>query len=118
METARYAFENPRIQADNAAGVTIATNALQALDQHYPGWGWHVMVRGGVMMIRIPHVSQKWGMNTRLREFDHDATTLKKRVIFAAGEFLERARQKRGAWQGQRINPNQIEGVTSVRKAG
>ena len=108
----RYLFENHRIQADNANGLNLARWALSALDQHYPGWGWHVMVRGGVMMIRIPSASRTWGMNTRITEFDHDATTLKRRVINAAGEFLERAGKARAAWVGDRIT--HVEGAGRV----
>lgn len=108
---ALYPYESPRIQADNATGVNLGKSALDALETHYPGWGWHVMVRGGILMIRIPHVSGKWGMNTRLTEFDHDATTLKKRVIMAAGEFLERAGRRRGGWNGERIAA--VEGIPS-----
>lgn len=98
-----YAFDTDRIQADNANGFLLAKRAVEALDSHYPGWGWHAMVRGGVLMIRLPHVSGKWGMNTRLTEFDHDATAFKKRVINAGGEFLERAGRKRAGFGGERI---------------
>lgn len=107
-----YKFDTPRIKADNGVGFNLAKEALGALDVHYPGWGWTAMVRGGVLMIRIPTASQKWGMNTRITEFDHDATSFKKRVINAAGEFLERAGKKRAGYRGDRININAVDGVT------
>ena len=104
-----YAFDTIRVKADNANGYNLAREALNALDTHYPGFGWTAMVRGGVLMIRLPAFNAKWGMNTRITEFDHDATTLKKRVIMAGGEFLERARVRRAGFHGDAVK--QVEGV-------
>lgn len=102
-----YAFDSPRVKADNANGFNLGKEAIHTLDTYYPGWGWKAMVRQGVLMIRLP-VSDKWGMNTRITEFDHDATAFKKRVIMAAGEFLERAGQKIA---GKRDMIRAVEGI-------
>ena len=102
-----FAFDTTRVKSDNALGFNLGVDAINTLDTYYPGWGWTVMVRGGVLMIRLP-LSQKWGMNTRITEFDHDATRFKRRIIMAAGEFLERAAVARAA---KRAQIRHVEGI-------
>lgn len=76
---------------------------------HYPGHSWYVKVMGGGIHILNLDWSDKWGFWLRLREVNYDAAVLKRRAVMAAGEFLERARVKRGAKTEQAVH--HIEGI-------
>lgn len=79
-------------------GSPALANAVEAtLFSHYPGWMWTVEIPSGqdVLIIRNLDLDPrgKWCMMRRVSQLDvglHD-------VVIAAGEFLERAKKKRGA---------------------
>ena len=90
---------------DNALGENKAKEALETLNEAYPGYSWKVLYRGGVCFVQLLDRSLKgtWGMCVKVREFDHDAAIFKRKVKFAAGEFLERCNLKRGMNEGGKI---------------
>ncbi len=96
--------EGHRIES---ADEVLAKNAAETLNKHYPGhlWAVHVNSEGGVMIIKNYRISFLYGMVLHLKNLD---PTLK-RVISAAGEFLERARMARGRADGQ--SATSLEGV-------
>lgn len=88
-----------------------AKEALEILSEAYPGYSWRVKVRGGVCFIRLLDTNLRgaWGINLKLRNLDHDGAVFKRKVKFAAGEFLERCNLRRGINQGDKIR--RFEGV-------
>lgn len=84
------------ITADTPLEANLAKEVLSVLDEFYPGFSWHVLVRQGVMQIKNCSWSGTWGMVRKLKDVNYDAMVLKRDVIRAAGEFLERANVKRG----------------------
>jgi hypothetical protein len=77
---------------------TIAKNSLEALVRAYPGYSWFVEVRDGLLMIRNYAVDWRgrYCMVRKLGEVQHDYGALVREVVFAAGEYLERANLRRG----------------------
>jgi hypothetical protein len=94
---------------DTKAEAGEAENVLGLLCATYPGHPWAVMCRGGVIFIRHLQFPGNWGMNLRVKEADFSASFLKKKIIFLAGEFLERAGLARGRENGDEIVS--VEGV-------
>lgn len=90
---------------DNALGADKAKEALEILTEAYPGYSWSVLYRGGVCFVRLLSRELKgtWGMCVKVREFDHDAAVFKRKVKYAAGEFLERCALARGWNQGGKV---------------
>lgn len=84
------------VTADTELEKSLGKEVLSVLDQFYPGHLWHVLIRQGVMQIKNCSWSGKWGMVRKLKDVDYDAVVLKREIIRAAGEFLERANVKRG----------------------
>jgi hypothetical protein len=96
---------------DNDLGRNKAKEALEILAESYPGYSWKVDVKGGVCFVRLLDTRLKgaWGMNMKLRDCDHDAAVFKRKVKFAAGEFLERCSLRRGMNRGETIR--RFEGI-------
>lgn len=86
-----------------------ARDALDALNIAYPGHPWFVSVRGGTIRIRYLAFDAPYGMNLRFPEVNHDAAVLKRKIIYLAGEWLERAGLIRGRANGDEIAC--VEGV-------
>lgn len=91
----------------------IAKSIVHTLCESYPGHGWFVVIRGGVVHVKNLHWNDKWGMCLHYTQMKDDATERKKHVIRAAGEFLERARVKRGAKDETRVR--HIEGIPDAQ---
>lgn len=87
----------------------MAGEILRYLIDAYPGYGWFVLIRGGVVQVKIPDWSSVWGMALHYKAIASDAAERKRKVLNAAGEFLERARMKRGEHDGTPVKA--IEGV-------
>jgi hypothetical protein len=92
-------------EGGNSLANSEAHDIMTLLTQAYPGHPWAVRVDQGVIFIRYldPLLSGNWGMCIRKKDTDHDAAVLKKKVIMAAGEWLERAGLKRGRENGDEI---------------
>lgn len=87
-----------------------AKEIVDLISTVYPGHPWAVRCDKGFIFIRHLAFGSNWGMNLRVKEADHDAAVLKKKLVMLAGEWLERAGMKRG-----RYDPDQetyrVEGV-------
>lgn len=77
----------------------MARQMLHDLVQSYPGHDWHVLIRGGVVQVKIVDINPHWGMVLHYNAIKSDAMERKRDLLRSAGEFLERARLKRGAKQ-------------------
>lgn len=76
----------------------LAKNAADMLNRHYPGhlWAVHVNTEQGVLVIKNFAMSFRYGYILHLNKLDADL----KKVLRAGGEYLERAKMKRGHWNG------------------
>lgn len=81
----------------------MAMQMVQDLTRAYPGHAWFVVIRGGVVHIKDMDMHHDWGMCIHYSDIKADAADRKKQVLFAAGEFLERARKKAGKVEFQDI---------------
>ena len=76
---------------------------LEILCEVYPGHPWATRVAGGVVFIKHLELGSNWGMVKHFDDIKHDATSFKREIIMAAGEFLERANLVRGRANGDSI---------------
>lgn len=88
---------------------TMARQMISDLCQAYPGHPWFVTIRGGVVHVKNMDLPQNWGMCLHYTQMKDDATERKKQVVMAAGEYLERARLKRGAKTEEKATS--VEGI-------
>jgi hypothetical protein len=98
----------------------LAKEVLETLETYYPGWSWQVSVRGGVLTIKSGaaamymqgYVKQAASLcfAIHVKNILHDSQVRKRKVIWAAGEWLERLNQKRGAMTDDAQNIKSIEG--------
>ncbi len=81
---------------DDSGDMTLAKDICAVLDRHYPGYRWAVNVNseGGVVDILNTNISSTYGYRLMLKDVYADPG--RRLVILGAGEFLERARLKRG----------------------
>jgi hypothetical protein len=82
---------------------SMAMQMVQDLVSTYPGHSWSVVIRGGIVHIKDMDLHPDWGMALHYSQICADAKDRKKQVLFAAGEFLERARKKAGVVSFQDI---------------
>lgn len=84
------------VEADDDRDDAKAAEIARILVEAYPGHPWHVRVGKGVIVIKHLKMSNSWGMCKHYDRVTFDAGVLRKEIVFAAGEFLERARLRRG----------------------
>ncbi len=106
MERSYRAEPGHSVETDD---IMLAKRAADVLAQHYPGHIWAVNVNseGGVMVVKNYRMSFSYGMVIHLKTVYADPSL--KCVVRQAGEFLERARLKRGRFTGEL--PTHIEGL-------
>jgi hypothetical protein len=97
------------IDCQHERDLGLAEDVLGILVKNYPGYHWFVLIKGGIIQIKITNWASYWGMALPYSDVAHDATERARQVKRAAGEFLERANAKRGASTGDRVMA--IEGV-------
>jgi hypothetical protein len=89
---------NPIVtEAHTGGDLAMAKEIAIELGNAYPGHPFDVGVssRTGMVIIQHPALSRKYGVYIRMDEIDtHDA--LKKKAVWAGGEFLERHGLARG----------------------
>lgn len=90
-------------EGDTKAEEADSQKVLEILCEVYPGHPWATRVSGGIVFIKHLELGNNWGMVRKFSELKHDATTFKKEIIMAAGEFLERANLVRGRANGDAI---------------
>ena len=67
----------------------------------YPGYTWSIRIDGGMLIIKNLMISADWSMCRKFASIAHDAAKRKHDVVMAAGEFLECANMRRGAFEGE-----------------
>lgn len=82
----------------SASTLVMVKNIADTLERHYPGWLWAVSPdeRGGVVHIFSLRLSGKYGYLLHTNKIQDDTRCVAAKR--AAGEILERFRQKRGAY--------------------
>lgn len=100
-----YAEGDTESQAETAKKILF-----NILYPAYPGHPWWIRVGKGFIFIKHMDFPGNWGMILKTSEVDHDIAVLKRKIIMGAGEWLERANQKRGRYEdGQETV--RVEGV-------
>lgn len=102
-------------EAPNATDLPKCKEVAEILTATYPGHNWWVEINDGMLIMKSLKVSSNAGMVVPLRLFDGDAKRLKREVVMKAGEFLEAANLRRGAFQGE--NAKALEGMNGKQKA-
>lgn len=102
-------------EAKNPLDAATCKRTAEYLTAAYPGHSWYVEINDGMLIIKSMKVSGNAGMIVPLRRFDGDAERMKREVVMRAGEFLEAAHLKRGAFQGE--NATTLEGMPQGQKA-
>ena len=85
---------------DNTLVDAFAKQVAEVLVPVYPNHAWWIECRGGVLIIKHLEASGARGIIGMLRKLSmlpSDTTALRKELIRAAGELLERAGMPRGA---------------------
>lgn len=98
-----------RTESADPANLPMAKEIAEILVAAYPSHSWYVRIDGGLVIIKNLAISTQAGMVRHLTTLDHDAAARKRDVIRAAGEFLEAAHMRRGAYEGEAARV--LEGV-------
>ena len=101
--------------APRTADLPKCKEVAEILTATYPGHNWWVTINDGMLIMKSLKVTPNAGMVVPLRLFDSDAGRLKKEVVMKAGEFLEAAHLRRGAFMGE--NATVLEGMAAKQKA-
>jgi hypothetical protein len=102
---------NVIVEADQDRDDAKASEVMAILCEAYPGHPWHVRIGGGVIMIKHLKMSNGWGMCKHYDDVTFDAKVLKREIVFAAGEFLERANLRRGKADADLRITGKIDGI-------
>ena len=92
------------VDGDSPIAEQFAKEAAEALFNAYPNHSWWVECRGGILIIKhfmLSGLRGVIGMVRHMSALDGDAGKRKKDIINSAGELLERARLRRGAYNGE-----------------
>ncbi len=84
------------VEADDNRDDAKASEVMGILCEAYPGHPWHVRIGGGMIVIKHARLSTKWAFCRRYDSVTFDAKVLKRTIVMAAGEYLERAGLTRG----------------------
>lgn len=80
----------------------LAKRCADMLNRHFPGHLWAVNVNatetGGVVIIKNFSISFRYGYTLHIEKLDPEL----KKVLRAGGEILERAKMRRGYWNGEK----------------
>ena len=102
-------------EAKNPLDLATCKQIAEILTPTYPGHTWYVEINDGVLLIKSLKVATNAGFAVHMRRFDGDAERLRREVVMKAGEFLEAANLRRGAFQGE--NAKHLEGLPKGQKA-
>ena len=102
-------------EAKNPLDLAFCKKVAEILTPTYPGHTWYVEINDGMLIIKSMKVATNAGFMVPLRRFDGDEERLKREVVMKAGEFLEAAHLRRGAFQGE--NAKVLEGLPKGQKA-
>jgi hypothetical protein len=87
-----------------ANDLVLSKEIADTLHAHYPGHLWGVTVQGvhGVADIRNLMLDARYGYRLKIVK-EYSASNLKRRVILAGGEILERYKLDRGAYREDQV---------------
>lgn len=86
---------------DSKLADSFAKESAETLVAAYPNHSWWVECKGGVLVIKNFAISGTVGMLRHMSKLDVSATIRKRDILRAAGELLERAALRRGAYDGE-----------------
>jgi len=93
----------------------MAAQMVADLAATYPGHDWFVVIKGGVVHVKVMTINPNWGMCLHYSQIKADAADRKRQLIRAAGEFLERAHLRRGRSEGENVLA--VEGIPDKHMA-
>lgn len=96
-------------ESENPANLGMAKEILETLNTAYPNHSWWVRIDGGLVIIKHFSISNTCGMVRRFDQLAGDAMVRKRNVIMAAGELLERAGMRRGAYESHAVTNFEVE---------
>lgn len=100
----------------NVDDIRLAKEVGDVLWKHYPGYVWRVepdMAKTGCVIIRCPTVSASYGYLLYASTVYQDAS--RRSVVRAGGEILERAKMRRGEYNGDSIG--HVDGMKDSHQA-
>ena len=103
-----------RTESADPMNLPMAKEIAEILSAAYPSHNWYIRIDGGLLIIKNLAISTTASMCRHITTLDHDATARKRDVILAAGEFLEAAGMRRGAYDGEAAR--QLEGLNGKFK--
>ncbi len=83
---------------DDRGEERVAKMVCEILVEEYPVHLWNVGWQGGAIVVKHLATDQRYGM-VLPRSFSY--SDLRRNVMLGAGELLERAGLRRGAWDGE-----------------
>lgn len=83
-------------EAEHDSDDVLAKRCASYLVEAYPGHPWHLAIKGGVLVLKHMNISANYGAVLHYKKVVHDENTLKRGIVFAGGELLERAGMARG----------------------
>jgi hypothetical protein len=101
---------NVIVEADDDRDDSKAAEIMRILTEAYPGYPWHVRIGRGVIIIKNMQLSDRYGMCRHYDRVTFDAGVLKRDIVMAAGEYLERANLYRGAKREHEV-ARPVEGI-------
>lgn len=99
------------VEADDDRDDGKAAEIARILCDAYPGHPWHIRIGKGVIVIKHMKISAKWGIARHYDRVTFDAGVLKRSIVMAAGEFLERANVYRGHLKEGDDFKGEVDGV-------
>lgn len=81
----------------------------EELTKAYPNYPWICEFQGGALVVRCLAIPGPYAMVLPPTAKYATWSEFKEAMVMAAGEFLERAHLKRGAWDGQM--PDKLDGA-------
>lgn len=88
-------------ESEDTRNLPMCKEIGEYLTSAYPGHMWYVRIDGGMLIIKDYKISRDWSMARKFSDIAHDAKKRKHSVVMAAGEFLECAHMRRGAFDGE-----------------
>jgi len=97
---------NEITSTEDIALMEKAKIAGDILNDHYPCHLWLVCWQGGALVVKNLALGSHYGF---IMKDDPDYGVLAHNAMIAGGELLERARMRRGAWNGEM--PTSLDGA-------
>lgn len=94
---------------EHAVDEPMAAQMIYDLCQAYPGHDWFVVIKGGLVHVKVMSIDSRWGMALHYSQVKGDANDRKRQLLRAAGEFLERANLRRGRSEQQVVK--HVDGI-------